>query len=129
MWALAVAVLLAIFMVMDIRAHRGQPRDAHDSDDLGPAISIYGASNLLLVFAVLAGVLIHDPFNDWLAELHLPRIPLRELIMTGAISISLWTTPRRIHVENVFNFAPIREVAFLFIGIFATMVPALNYLA
>jgi Na+/H+ antiporter NhaD/arsenite permease-like protein len=46
-----------------------------------------------------------------------------------AITISLKTTPHRIHAENVFNFAPIREVALLFIGIFATMVPALNYLS
>jgi Na+/H+ antiporter NhaD/arsenite permease-like protein len=45
------------------------------------------------------------------------------------VTMSLWTTPRRIHLENVFNFAPIREVALLFIGIFATMVPALNYLS
>lgn len=41
---------------------------------------------------------------------------------------SLWTTPKRIHGENHFNFAPVKEVALLFVGIFATMVPALNYL-
>ncbi|MBC8106852.1 MAG: sodium:proton antiporter, partial [Anaerolineae bacterium] len=38
-------------------------------------------------------------------------------------------TPRRVHAENQFNYAPIREIAFLFFGIFITMLPAMNYLA
>jgi Na+/H+ antiporter NhaD/arsenite permease-like protein len=33
-----------------------------------------------------------------------------------------------VHEENAFTFAPIKEVAFLFLGIFATMMPALGYL-
>src|SRR5678816_1980714 len=31
-------------------------------------------------------------------------------------------------IRDSFNYAPLREVAWLFIGIFATMTPALNYL-
>jgi Na+/H+ antiporter NhaD/arsenite permease-like protein len=33
-----------------------------------------------------------------------------------------------VHEANRFNFHPIREVAILFIGIFATMIPALDWL-
>jgi Na+/H+ antiporter NhaD/arsenite permease-like protein len=33
-----------------------------------------------------------------------------------------------VHRENAFTFAPIKEVGFLFVGIFATMMPALGYL-
>ena len=33
-----------------------------------------------------------------------------------------------VHVENHFSFGPIKEVALLFVGIFATMMPALDYL-
>jgi len=132
MWLLAVVLLLTAFYIFDVRAHRGEQRAPNDPSDLGPPVSIFGASNLLLVFAILASVLLHDQFNNWWETLHVPvfeHLPLRELIMTAAIAVSLWTTPQRIHVENVFNFAPIREVALLFIGIFATMVPALNYLS
>jgi Na+/H+ antiporter NhaD/arsenite permease-like protein len=135
MWCLAVGVLLAVFYVLDRRAQGRQERAAHDPNDLGPPISLYGGANLLLVFAILAGVLLHDDFNAWWSGLPmagrigLHHLPLRELIMIAAIVASLWTTPPRIHIENVFNFAPIREVALLFIGIFATMVPALNYLS
>jgi Na+/H+ antiporter NhaD/arsenite permease-like protein len=132
MWCVIVGILLAVFLVMDYAAHRQEARAPHDPDDLGPAVSLYGGGNLLLVLAVLAGILLHERFNGWWAGLHvahLEHLPLRELIMTGAVVAALGTTPRRIHVENVFNFAPIREVALLFVGIFATMVPALNYLA
>ena len=41
---------------------------------------------------------------------------------------SWFTTKKHIHEANHFNFHPIREVAILFIGIFATMMPALDYL-
>ncbi|HVX85245.1 MAG TPA: sodium:proton antiporter [Phycisphaerae bacterium] len=123
MWIVAVGVLLITFFIIDTRAHAAEPREDHDPHDAGPAISIFGVSNLLLVFAILAGILLHDQL------VHIIHIPWRELIMTVAVAISLATTPQRIHLENVFNFAPIREVAFLFIGIFATMVPALNFLS
>ena len=48
--------------------------------------------------------------------------------MAAAAIGSYFATPKPIHEANDFNFAPIREVAWLFVGIFATMVPALDYL-
>jgi Na+/H+ antiporter NhaD/arsenite permease-like protein len=48
--------------------------------------------------------------------------------MGGASVASWFGTPKRIHEANQFTFEPIREVAWLFAGIFATMVPALEYL-
>ena len=41
---------------------------------------------------------------------------------------SYFLTKPSIHEKNEFNFGPIKEVAILFVGIFATMVPALNWL-
>jgi Na+/H+ antiporter NhaD/arsenite permease-like protein len=38
------------------------------------------------------------------------------------------TTPKTLHGRNAFTFHPIIEVAVLFAGIFATMVPALDWL-
>jgi Na+/H+ antiporter NhaD/arsenite permease-like protein len=54
--------------------------------------------------------------------------PLREILMAVAALLSWYLTPRLIHEKNDFSFAPIKEVAWLFIGIFGTMVPALDYL-
>ncbi len=131
MWAAAVGALLAIFFLFDTLAVRRQSRPRTSApaavppsagsavpppaDDLGPVVSIYGASNIIFLAMVIASVFLQPPW--------------REILMVAAAVASLWTTSRRIHHENVFNFAPIREVALLFLGIFATMVPALNYLA
>jgi Na+/H+ antiporter NhaD/arsenite permease-like protein len=49
-------------------------------------------------------------------------------IMVGLALASLAFTPRAFREENNFNFAPIIEVALLFVGIFATMIPALMVL-
>jgi Na+/H+ antiporter NhaD/arsenite permease-like protein len=49
--------------------------------------------------------------------------------MIALAALSLVFTPRAIHQANRFSFAPIIEVAVVFIGIFVTMVPALALLA
>ena len=53
---------------------------------------------------------------------------LRELVMVGAAAVCYFTTPKEIHEHNNFNFGPVKEVAWLFVGIFLTMRPALDYL-
>jgi Na+/H+ antiporter NhaD/arsenite permease-like protein len=53
---------------------------------------------------------------------------LREGLMLAAGLGSYFLTPRKIHTANDFNFHPIQEVAILFIGIFLTMMPALDWL-
>jgi Na+/H+ antiporter NhaD/arsenite permease-like protein len=56
------------------------------------------------------------------------RYFVREIVMLNAACGSYFLTAKSVHVENAFTFAPIKEVAFLFAGIFATMMPALGYL-
>ena len=48
--------------------------------------------------------------------------------MAGAATASYFTTGKPVHDSNDFNFHPIKEVAILFAGIFATMMPALDWL-
>jgi Na+/H+ antiporter NhaD/arsenite permease-like protein len=75
-----------------------------------------GLRNLAFLALVLMAVFLrHPPF-------------LSEGIMIAAAVASYFATPKRVHQANDFNFHPIVEVAWLFVGIFATMVPALDYL-
>jgi Na+/H+ antiporter NhaD/arsenite permease-like protein len=53
---------------------------------------------------------------------------VREALMAAAAIGSYFTTSKSIHAANDFNFHPVREVAVLFAGIFATMMPALDWL-
>ena len=49
-------------------------------------------------------------------------------VMVAAALGSYFTTRKSIHAMNHFNFHPIQEVVILFLGIFATMMPALDWL-
>jgi len=124
-WLVVIGLLLAVFFVIDSIAARKDDRakKTDDDNDFGPAVSFYGGTNLLFITLILVGILGHAKLNS--AVFH---GPWREMLMAVAAFASLATTPKRVHGENVFNYAPIREVAFLFIGIFLTMVPALDYL-
>jgi len=53
---------------------------------------------------------------------------VRQSLMLLAAAGSYLLTKKEIHVKNDFNFLPIKEVAILFFGIFATMIPALEWL-
>lgn len=111
-WILVVGVLLAIFFLLDALNHRRQPRP--QGEDAGPPLRIMGIGNFLFIAAIVWAVF---------------QRPLwRESIMVLACGASWLTTPRSIHQRNAFTWKPIVEVALLFLGIFATMVPLLELL-
>jgi Na+/H+ antiporter NhaD/arsenite permease-like protein len=117
MWAVGVGLLLAIFFVLDRRNHLRAPA-AVRAELAEPADlwRIEGLPNLAFLGAILIAVFINRPAF------------LREGLMVGAAVGSWFLTRKSIHAANHFTFEPIREVAILFIGIFATMMPALDWL-
>lgn len=117
MWLAGVGGLLAIFLALDYRNYWRAPKQVRDTV-AGPADQwrFEGLGNLGFLFLILGAVFINEP------------VFLREAVMLGAALGSYFTTRRSVHEANDFNFEPIREVALLFIGIFATMIPALDYL-
>jgi Na+/H+ antiporter NhaD/arsenite permease-like protein len=52
----------------------------------------------------------------------------RELVMIGCAVLAWKWTARGIHEANHFDFAPVKEVGWLFVGIFLTMLPAFEVL-
>ncbi|MCX8108935.1 MAG: sodium:proton antiporter [Verrucomicrobiae bacterium] len=117
MWVVGVGVLLLIFYVLDRRNYMRAPAEVRERMAEPPdQWRIDGLPNLLLLGAILGAVFVkHPPF-------------LREVIMVGAALVSWFLTPKRIHEANKFSFHPIEEVAILFLGIFGTMIPALDWL-
>ena len=54
---------------------------------------------------------------------------MREIVLLSLTGLSLYTTNKKLRYgKNKFSWAPIIEVAVLFLGIFTTMTPALAYL-
>jgi len=117
MWAVGVGMLLAMFYVLDtvnyhrapaeIRAQLAEPRDVWRFE---------GLWNIAFLLLILGAVFINRP------------VFVREAIMVAAAMGSWFTTKKQVHAANHFDFHPIREVAILFVGIFATMMPALDWL-
>ena len=117
-WLVTVGAILAAFYAFDVRSFQRMPRKIQaDVETHAETWRFDGAVNVLLLFAVIGAVFLPD--KDF----------LREGVMLAAAAASLFVTPKDVHAENHFSFGPIKEVALLFIGIFVTMLPALDYLA
>jgi len=129
MWCCETGFLLAVFYFVDCRHYRSAlkreaavPLSEVVNTRAEPALcqpgrwGVDGLWNLAFLGVILAAVLIPRPLF------------LREGLMLGAAAASWFTTPRRVHEANQFDFHPLIEVAVLFLGIFATMMPALDWL-
>jgi Na+/H+ antiporter NhaD/arsenite permease-like protein len=116
MWATGVGILLAMFYVVDQRNFIRAPREIRQRETAQETWKFDGLVNLFFLAAILGAVFINHP------------VFLREGILLAAAAGSYFTTPPSVHVANRFNFHPIQEVAILFVGIFATMIPALDWL-
>ena len=116
-WILTVGLLIAIFFVLDYQNFQKAPKSVqHRETGAGEEWKFLGGHNVIFLAMIVGSVFLnHPPF-------------LREGIMILAAFLSYVTTPKPVHESNDFNFGPIKEVAILFAGIFATMIPALQWL-
>jgi Na+/H+ antiporter NhaD/arsenite permease-like protein len=136
-WVFAVGVLLIIFFVIDTLDHRSTitPTREHQHDG-GPEVQILGIQNFLFILAVVAAVFQPGFFeliqqarqHGWNAVLIGKVFASREPLMLAAAVLSRLLTRAAIYEHNEFHFGPMREVAILFAGIFATMIPAIQYM-
>jgi Na+/H+ antiporter NhaD/arsenite permease-like protein len=126
-WLLANALVLAVFFALDTYYYRKEPRSAivADAAEYVP-IRLLGKVNLLFLAGVIAAVVFSAPLASLGEALHFPF--LREVIMLAMVGLSLRYGPAEPRRLNRFAWAPIGEVAIVFAGIFATMVPALAIL-
>jgi Na+/H+ antiporter NhaD/arsenite permease-like protein len=114
-WIIATGAIISIFYIIDRHNFRKLPEALeHEIEEKGEQFSITGLSNCMLLAAILAAVFIPRPF--------------REIVMICAALSSCLMTHSHIHDKNEFNLLPIKEVAILFAGIFATMTPAMDWL-
>jgi Na+/H+ antiporter NhaD/arsenite permease-like protein len=116
MWGFGVGLLLVIFFVVDKIALSRAQKNSPTSSAFGGHWGITGLPNLLFLAVILGAVFISRP----------PFV--REALMLAAAAGSYFTTRKAVHAANEFNFHPVIEVAVLFAGIFATMIPALAWL-
>jgi Na+/H+ antiporter NhaD/arsenite permease-like protein len=115
-WLVAITMLLVMFYLVDVRSFRRATGVVPGAETYSEQWRFQGLGNLVFLAMVLGSVFIHRPLF------------LREGLMLGAAILSYFTTSKRLQAANDFHFGPIKEVAIIFAGIFATMMPALDWL-
>jgi Na+/H+ antiporter NhaD/arsenite permease-like protein len=128
-----VGALLAIFFMIDTWWYRREGTLPVDPTPDTPTIGLDGAINLLPLLAVMGLVLLSGTWRPGIAwtvfgtELTLPHV-VRDLGLIAVAIISLAITPKGVREANEYSWAPMQEVAKLFVGIFLTMIPVLAML-
>jgi Na+/H+ antiporter NhaD/arsenite permease-like protein len=116
MWCAGLGLLLTIFFLIDCRNYLHVPENLRTKLASPAHWKCQGSRNFLFLTVILGASLIGRP-------LFLP-----EGLMLSAAFSSYYTTDKTVHVSNHFNFHPMKEVALLFAGLFATMMPPLDWL-
>lgn len=122
-WLLTISLLIFIFWMIDSMQfhklrdliHRESSQQKQQEQHSFSNYRITGVSHVVFLGIILLSIF----------------LPLywREFVMLTTAGLSYWMTPKSIHELNEFSFEPIREIAWLFFGIFITMTPALDYLS
>jgi Na+/H+ antiporter NhaD/arsenite permease-like protein len=112
-WLTALLILLALFFALDSHSYRKWSARQDHPESPG-RIHLHGARSFVFLLIIVAAVFSPSPS--------------REIIMTAAAAAAYLFARKDALRANEFSFAPIREVAIVFAGIFATMVPALDWL-
>ncbi|PYJ36639.1 MAG: sodium:proton antiporter [Verrucomicrobia bacterium] len=115
-WSVALLSLLLTFYLVDRHNFRRAPTIVGEEESGAGKIRIDGLRNIFFLAIILGALFVERP----------PF--LREAVMLGAAVGSYFATPKSVHAANEFSFAPAKEVGWLFLGIFLTMVPVLDYM-
>ncbi|BBB32268.1 Na+/H+ antiporter, NhaD family [Thermotomaculum hydrothermale] len=129
--ATTAGILLVILYIMD-RYYYAKEDPAVRIKQGKMNIKILGAHNFIFLLGIIGGVLLSGfwhagDFTILGVKLHIQN-EVRDLILIIMGLLSLYTTKKEIREENEFSWFPIQEVAYLFAGIFMTIIPALSIL-
>lgn len=129
---IAIVMVALVYFAVDTYFYRKEDKSAMPSE-MEP-IKIEGGFNFVFLAGVIGAVLFSGFYQSSLGEVSVlgAHQSLANIIKDGALVLlglmSLWTTKKVIRAENEFTWAPILEVAYLFAGIFMTIIPALAIL-
>jgi Na+/H+ antiporter NhaD/arsenite permease-like protein len=123
-WLFTVGIVAGIFMVFEQRAFRKEDKHLMRRElQAYLPMRVAGQINILFLLGVVAAVLLSEPLGEVGEAVGFPF--MRELVMVIMVALSLKVGPTGPRASNHFTWNPIIEVAVLFAGIFAAMIPAL----
>ena len=131
-WAVVGLILLSLYLLTDRYFYAKEPLEARERDrSEQEPITISGARNFLYLGMIILAVLFLN--RTYIPAMRQEGAPfyvhfLRDIVLGVIIVLSLLTTKKEVRKANNFTWAPILEVAILFVGIFVTMTPTMMYL-
>lgn len=128
-WLVAMVLLSVIFYFFEKR--NTQLDDVDVSTHYTNKIIINGGQNFVWLLFIIGSVFIDPNVIDGVPyiDIHGKKVSfLREVIQLTIAFVAYKKANPHALSSNEFNFEPIKEVAFLFFGIFLSMIPALQLL-
>lgn len=122
-WLPTLLLVLAVFYALDLRDVKKHPAA---EEEFSGKIEFKGLKNVVYLVIILLSVFVDHAIISWVPSFYPVPIGIREIIMFSVVYLSYKNSSPEILEANEFDFAPIKEVAYLFVGIFATMIPALQ---
>ena len=128
-------ILLVLFFLIDAVLYNRERKIPGEMAAAGrekKPIKVLGLYNLIFLMGIMGSVLMSGMVK--LGEVNVGGVHmgiqnfLRDILIIIMGLLSLYFTPKAIREENEFTWFPIQEVAYLFAGIFMTIVPALAIL-
>lgn len=129
---LVAAILLVVYYFLDRHLWGREIPQVRNASQGEVKLRIEGWHNFFYLAGVLLAVILSGTLH--LGEVNLLGVHqhvqnlLRDAFLLAMFALSWRTTPRKVRQENEFTWEPIREVAILFAGIFATIIPPLAML-
>ena len=131
-WAVTGALLLGIYFLVDMYYYKKEPT-ANLMADVREAkkLTTTGLINIVWLLCVVCSTMFVN--STYIPAMGAEDAPwylklLREWCFIAIIGLSWLTTKKEVRTNNNYSWTPILEVACVFLGIFATMTPALMYL-
>jgi len=127
-----VFLLILVYFVLDSFYYRKEMKGKEEPPQVPGKIGVDGLYNLIFLAGILAATLISGMWHAGevtFLGIHLYIQDLFRTVMMIVMGLmSLRVTPEALRRANEFGWFPIKEVAYLFAGIFMTIIPALAML-
>jgi Na+/H+ antiporter NhaD/arsenite permease-like protein len=135
MMSFASVILLVLFFLIDTYFHNKEKKSgavAEEAAGENQKLQFVGLYNLIFLIGIMGSVLMSGMVH--LGSVNIGGVHveiqnlLRDVLIVCMGLLSLYFTPKEVRRENEFTWFPIQEVAYLFAGIFMTIIPALAIL-
>ena len=130
MWLTTNGMLLVMFAVYDANSFKPSLHDGRERlfDPSHRSPLIVGRPALIVLLLIVACVFIDPLLKRFVPGPPLVGFPVGATIQVVLAFAAYFVSRPSIRHSNGFTFDPVKEVGFLFVGIFLTMAPALGYL-